>query len=122
MTFGIEDERSWGEACREEPNNRCPNHTAYTSSSGIYRLEASSIARALHARDLVPRSDHKGTSKEGSHWMSGSSELRAQASVVVRTTCGYPASTGAVHVGVGSVCDKAQERARAPMRMHRSAG
>ena len=48
-----------------------PNNTVYTSSSpGVYRLEALSIARALHARDLDPRQDHKSTTEEGIRRMS----------------------------------------------------
>lgn len=48
--------------------------------------------------------------------------LTAQASVVVRTTCGYPESAGVMRVSVESGRDEARERARASIRMPRSAG
>jgi len=48
--------------------------------------------------------------------------LMAQASVVVKTACGYPASAGVVCASVESGRDDARERARASIRMPRSAG
>ncbi len=46
----------------------------------------------------------------------------AQASVADMTACGYPASAGVVRVSVESGRDEARERAKASMRVPRSAG
>jgi len=46
----------------------------------------------------------------------------AQASVVVRTACGYPASAGVVCASIESGRNEARERVRASIRMPRSAG
>jgi hypothetical protein len=46
----------------------------------------------------------------------------AQASVAAKTACGYPSSAEFVRVSVESGRDEARERARASMRVPRSAG